>query len=180
MSFVTITVIGIVLSIQCTLLVSQPADFTGLRNSVDVQTSFISQTPETERLPELFVMARINYTFVTPDGHKEVFVYPKEVAKYGEGQIFDVSAELVYVTDPFDASDHKGCTDDIRDSFQQPLPTNRLWIALIQRGVCRFEEKVAHVYKHKAIGAIIFNHHDADNLDKMKIEDKSRKYYSHT
>lgn len=176
MTFLPTIVIGIVLSMQCTLIASQPADIAGLRTVVDVQTNFISQTPETERIPELFVMARINYTFITPDGHVESFAYPKEVAKYGEGQIFDVSAELVYVTDPYDATDHKGCRDDIRDHFQQPLPTNRLWIALIQRGVCRFEEKVAHVYKHKAIGAIIYNHHDADNLDKMKIEDKTRKY----
>lgn len=177
-------VIFIVLAMQSTWIASQPADLGALNGRVDIPIGIVSQTSpaETERLPDLYVMAKLNYTYISPDEKVDTFAFPKEVAKYGEGQIFDItSAKLVHITNPSDPGDHRGCTDDLRDSFNQSLPTvdgadPPLWIALIQRGVCKFEEKVQHVYKYGAIGAIIYNHHDAENLDKMKIEDRSRKY----
>lgn len=178
MASTPILVVLLLQSMQFASVVSQPADLGALSSGADIPISFIphSSPAETERIPDLFVMAKMNYTFITPDGRRESFSYPKEVAKYGEGQIFDVTAELIHITDQNDSNDHKGCSDGIRGSLQQPLPTDRFWIALIQRGVCRFEEKVQNVYKHNAIGAIIYNHHEAENLDKMKIEDRSRKY----
>lgn len=180
MTLLSILVIFIVLSMQSTWIASQPADLGALNGRADIPVGIISHTSpaETERLPDLYVMAKLNYTFISPDGEKDTFAFPKEVAKYGEGQIFDISsAKLVHITDQNNTKDHKGCTENLRDSFNQSLPPrDELWIALIQRSVCKFEEKVQHVHNYGAIGAIIYNHLDAENLDKMKIEDRSRKY----
>lgn len=46
------------------------------------------------------------------------------------------------------------------------------WIALIKRGVCKFEDKVKHAYNYNAIGVIIYNDRDSQVLDKMQIVDK--------
>lgn len=48
------------------------------------------------------------------------------------------------------------------------------WIALIKRGTCKFEDKVKHVYNYNAIGVIVYNDRDSQNLDKMQIVDKDR------
>lgn len=48
------------------------------------------------------------------------------------------------------------------------------WIALIRRGVCKFEDKVKNVYNNNAIGVIVYNDRESQNLDKMQIADKER------
>lgn len=50
------------------------------------------------------------------------------------------------------------------------------WIALIKRGECKFDEKVACVYRNGAIGAIVYDFKEVPTLDKMKIDDKTREY----
>lgn len=37
------------------------------------------------------------------------------------------------------------------------------WIALIERGVCNFKEKIRNAYKHNATAVIIYDHEDRDD-----------------
>lgn len=102
-------------------------------------------------------------------------MYAQETAKYGEGQISAVSGPLVHVTTAKDRADHTACSCDLRGTNGQPLP-GKGWIALIKRGECKFDEKVACVYRNGAIGAIVYDFKEVPTLDKMKIDDKTRKY----
>lgn len=178
MNAIEILVFLTTLLIQFKWISSQPADLGAFGANNDATTGFVSYSfpSEIDRIPsELFVMAKLNYTYVN-DRITRSYVYPKEVAKYGEGQIRDVSAPLIHITNRFNVSDHTACSVDIRGTNGNDLPSNgTLWIALIKRGVCKFEDKVQHVYNYNAVGAIIYNNVDSENLDKMKIEDKSRK-----
>lgn len=102
-------------------------------------------------------------------------MYAQETAKYGEGQISAVSGPLVHVTTAKDRTDHTACSCDLRGTNGQPLPMKG-WIALIKRGECKFDEKVACVYRNGAIGAIVYDFKEVPTLDKMKIDDKTREY----
>lgn len=41
------------------------------------------------------------------------------------------------------------------------------WIALIERGVCNFEEKIKNAYKHNATAVIIYDHKDSSDAITM-------------
>lgn len=41
------------------------------------------------------------------------------------------------------------------------------WIALIERGVCNFEEKIKNAYKHNATAVIIYDHKDSNDAITM-------------
>lgn len=127
-----------------------------------------------ERVLVDYVFALINYTFVSPDGR--VTTITEDQAKYGEGQVKNVDGTLIHVTNDFDKSDHSACTRTLRGSQLEFLSNDTLWIALIRRGNCTFEEKVRNVYERGAIGAIIYDDKEATVLDKMKIVHKESKY----
>lgn len=156
---------------------SQPADLGTFGTQNDVQPGVIYSFPsEVGRLhssADFYALAFINYTYTRQDGHQ--VVYAQETAKYGEGQISAVSGPLVHVTNAKDRADHTACSCDIRGTNGQPLP-GKGWIALIKRGECKFDEKVACVYRNGAIGAIVYDFKEVPTLDKMKIDDKTRKY----
>lgn len=144
----------------------------------DASTGFVSYSFPSEIdgiSSSLIVMANINYTFMNNEETKS-FTYPKEVAKYSKGQIGNVGAPLIHMTNRKNSRDHTACSMDLIGSNGNELPTDgTLWIALIKRGICQFDEKVQHVFSHNAIGAIIYNNVDSEDLDKMKIEDQPRK-----
>lgn len=163
------------LFIQFKWIVSQPADLSTFGKPNDVQTGFASYSfPSDDRMqPELYVLAYLNYTYKNTDGTEGK--YAEESAKYGEGPRKKVSGRVIHVTNANDITDHKACTSNLTDTKGRPLPKNQPWIALIMRGDCKFDDKVKHVYDYHAVGAIVYNHLVAPNLDKMKIEDKNRK-----
>lgn len=90
------------------------------------------------------------------------------------GPITSVSGLLVHVTNVKNKSDHTACSNEILGTGGKPLPLKD-WIALIKRGDCKFDDKIRYVHGHGAIGAIVYDFKDVPSLDKMKIDDKSRK-----
>lgn len=165
------------LLLQTKLTWSQPADLGAFGTQNDVQPgviySFPSEVGRSHSSMDFFALAFINYTYTRQDGHH--VVYAQENAKYGEGQIAAVSGQLVHVVNLNDKTDHTACECDLLGTNGQPLPIGKGWIALIKRGDCKFDEKVACVHRNGAIGAIVYDFKDVKVLDKMKIDDKTRK-----
>lgn len=159
---------------------SQPADLGAFGSQNDVQPgviySFPSEVGRSHPSAEYYALAYINYTYIRPDGRH--VVYAQETAKYGEGPINSVSGPLIHVVNAKNKSDHTACSSDIIGTRGQSL-TDKGWIALIKRGECKFDDKVAHVYGRGAIGAIVYDFKEVPSLDKMKIDDKTRKYTIH-
>lgn len=158
-------------------VMSQPADLGAFSTQNDIQPgsyyTFPSEVGRSHTSAEFYALAFINFTYIGQDGHH--VVYAQETAKYGEGQIAAVSGPLIHVTMASDKNNHTACDCDLRGTNGQRLP-DKDWIALIKRGGCKFDEKVACVYQHKAIGAIVYDFKEAQTLDKMKIDDKTRKF----
>lgn len=158
---------------------SQPADLGAFGSQNDVQPgviySFPSEVGRSHSI-DIYAKAFINYTYTRHDGHD--VVYAQETAKYGEGQIASVSGILHHIVKVDDRSDHTACQCEILGTNGQPLPADG-WIALIKRGDCKFDDKIACVYRHGAIGAIVYDFKDTPSLDKMKIDDKTRKSFEH-
>lgn len=120
---------------------------------------------------ETFTMATVNHTYF--DGTEEMFRLTGENnAKFGEGRVFAVTGKLVHVTSAKDINDHTACHPKIRGTNGKRLPVGEPWIALVRRGVCKFEDKVKHVYLENAVGVIVYNDRDSQTLDKMQITDK--------
>lgn len=97
-----------------------------------------------------------------------------ERSKYGMGRVMDIQGQLVYITDSENDTDHSACNSSLRDSFGRSLSRYHgvAWIALIKRGGCDFEKKILHVYRERAIGAIIYNNNSGSELNYMKITNK--------
>lgn len=166
------------LLLQSKWVVSQPADLGAFGSQNDVQPgviySFPSEVGRNHPSAEYYALAYINYTYTRFDGHH--VVYAQETAKYGEGQISSVMGPLVHVTNPKNKSDHMACSSDILGTLGGPLP-DKGWIALIKRGECKFDDKVARVHSKGAIGAIVYDFKEVPSLDKMKIDDKTSKSF---
>lgn len=163
------------LLLQIKYSISKPADLGTFGAQNDVQPGAIySFTPEGGRshgYTDYYALAFINYTYTRPDGQRVEFA--QETAKYGEGPVSSVSGPLVHVTAVNNKSDHTAC-NEILGTNADPLP-NKNWIALIKRGDCKFEEKIARVHRNGAIGAIVYDNKELASLDKMKIDDRNRK-----
>lgn len=116
---------------------------------------------------ETITAANINVTW-EEDG---VWKTNKSVTgRYGSGYIGSASGLLVHVSGPHRVDDHSGCTLPFRN-FGRPdgaLPREP-WIALVRRGGCNFEDKVANAHHSRAVGVIVYNDRDAKGLDKMKL-----------
>lgn len=124
---------------------------------------------------ETYTMANINISYAdASDGI--VRLTWENNGKFGEGRVFPVSGRLVHVTSAKDINDHSACHPKIRGTGGQRLPSEP-WVALIRRGVCKFEDKVKHVYYENAVGVIVYNDRDSQNLDKMQIADKDSEYH---
>lgn len=173
----TIVLITILL-LQTKLSFSKPADLGAFGSQNDVQPgiiySFPSEMARGQTFTDYYALAYINYTYTQADGHQ--VVYAQETAKYGEGPISSVSGQLIHVTNTKNKSDHTACSNDL---FAPGEERPKDWIALIKRGDCKFDEKIAHVHSYGAIGAIVYDYKDVPTLDKMKIDDKTRKYYNY-
>lgn len=167
-----------IIIVQCNLLqltASQPADLGSFNSHNDLPNGLSSfSLPAEERLGggDPYVLSIINYTYVNEDGHK--VHYSQEKGKYGEGKIANVIGKLVHVTDHNDLRNHTACSPYIRGTNGAELPMPGKWIALVKRGKCNFEDKVAHVYHYGAIGVLVYNDRDSPTLDKMKIQMESK------
>lgn len=163
--------------LQYSLLVAtQPADLGTFGSHNDLPNGISSfSLPAEERVSEPYVLAFINYNYTTAEGLL-VQTNSEERAKYGEGRVFSTQGLLVHITSRDDKYDHTACDMRLISSTGQSLPSgDRPWIALIKRGGCNFEDKVRHVYEHKAAGVIVYNDRDSNVLDKMKIVETERK-----
>lgn len=127
---------------------------------------------------ETFTMATVNHTY-TDDNGEELQLTGENNAKFGEGKLFPAQGKLVHVTSAKDVTDNTACHPNIRGTAGQKLPAEP-WIALIKRGVCKFEDKVKHAYLHNAIAVIVYNDRESSSLDKMQIVDKESKCRSAT
>lgn len=167
-----------------------------LQSTSGITTSY-GIMPEERAVLDTFTMATVNHTYY--DSMDELFrLMGENNAKFGEGKVFPVHGRLVHVTSAKDPSDHSACHPNIRDSaghrwesrdvifqpfLQSMCRSFRLpaagepWIALVRRGVCKFEDKVRNVYNYNAVGVIVYNDRDSQNLDKMQILDKERKLF---
>lgn len=99
----------------------------------------------------------------------------QERSKYGMGRVMDVDGLLVHVTDAANSQDHTACnhSETLADSFGNSLKAIKgPWIALIKRGGCDFERKIANVYRLNATGVIIYNNVSGSELNYMKITRK--------
>lgn len=157
--------------------IAQPADLGAFGSQNDVQPgviySFPSEVGRSHTSVDNYSTAFINYTYTRQDGHH--VVYAQETAKYGEGKIAPISGPLHHIVNAKELSDHTACGKcDILGTNGQLLPS-RDWIALIKRGDCKFDEKIACVHSKGAIGAIVYDFKDDQTLDKMKIDDKTSK-----
>lgn len=171
----TLLVLLTTLLMQTKWTASQPADLGAFGTQNDVQPGVIYSFPSEvgrSHSADFYALAFINYSYTRQDGHN--VVYAQETAKYGEGPIASVSGELVHVTNAKDRFDHTACLCELLSSTGHRLP-ERGWIALIKRGECKFDEKVACVHRNGAIGAIVYDFKEVPSLDKMKIDDKTRK-----
>lgn len=165
---------------QITWTFSQPADLGAFGSQNDVQPGVIYSFPSevgrsSHPSAEYYALAYLNYSYIRPsDGHH--VVYAQETAKYGEGLITSVMGPLIHVTNVKNKSDHTACSSDITGTLGRDLPTDKGWIALIKRGDCKFDDKVRIVYSKGAIGAIVYDYKEVPSLDKMKIDDRTRKF----
>ncbi|XP_031620664.1 protein goliath [Contarinia nasturtii] len=163
------------LMLQTKWVISQPTDLGAFGTQNDVQPgviySFPSEVGRSHPSADYYALAFINYTYERIDGHHVVFA--QETAKYGEGQITSVMGKLVHVTNKYNKSDHSACSE-ISGTNNKDLPPKGTWIALIKRGDCKFDDKVARVHSQGAIGAIVYDFKEVPSLDKMKIDDKTR------
>jgi hypothetical protein len=166
--------ISLVFSASLVAANSSPGDIGAFAQSSDFPTGVSSfAIPAEDRITiDHYVMAYINTTYIM-DG--DIINTSEEKAKYGEGKILNVEGLLVHVTSADNEHDHYACDRSLRGTHGKDLPKEP-WIALVKRGRCNFEDKVRHAYDHHAIGVIVYNDKDSLNLDKMKINNKERKY----
>lgn len=171
---VLVFVAAIASYIGCVAL--QPADLGTFGSQNDLQGGPAYSLPANSRLPnEVHVLAYINYTYVNEEG--KVIVSSRENARYGEGLVKTVEGKVVHVTSEKDGGDHTACHENIAGTNGGELPpSGEPWIALIRRGRCLFEDKVKNAYNKHAIGVIVYDEHESIKLDKIKIEDKGRKW----
>lgn len=159
-------------------VIAQPADLGtfGSHNDLPNSVSSFSLPAEERMISEPYVLAFINYSYVTTQGVVNNFA--QEAGKYGEGRISNVRGLLVHVTSRYDEHDHTACSPLITGTKGRELPPPGTWVALIKRGNCNFEDKVKHAWMHNALGVIVYNDRDSNQLDKMKIVETEREYYT--
>ncbi|KAJ2941194.1 hypothetical protein O0L34_g10427 [Tuta absoluta] len=96
--------------------------------------------------------------------------------KYGEGIIASSRGVAVHVRGkgPGGARDHSGCTWPLLSTTDpdKPLPSEP-WIAVIRRGSCNFEIKVANAWRANASAVLVYNDRDTSALEKMKLSTDS-------
>lgn len=167
-------ILSILLGASLVAASASPSDIGPFTNQNDLRnavSSFAIPT-ETQYVPlDVWVFATINISYVSDEP-----INRSEKAKYGEGKILNVEGKLVHITAIGDTTDHTACSKELLGTNGKDIPTGEPWVALVKRGNCNFEDKVAHVYSYNASGVIVYNDRDSINLDKMKIIDKDRKY----
>lgn len=171
-----LSIVIFICAIQYACSIAQPADLGTFGSHNDLQNGIASYSlPPENRIPnDIFVLAFINYTYINADGQEVNF--SEEKAKYGEGRIKNVIGKVVHITNYEDLNDHTACSDRIRGTNGHDLPPIGVpWIALIKRGNCPFDDKVKHVYEYRAAGVVVYNDRNETTLNKMKINDQTRK-----
>ena len=91
-----------------------------------------------------------------------VILHHRAVARVGhQSKTEDVVGKLVHISDP-NMQTHYGCTEEIGNICE--IPQNRPWIALVERGKCRFFNKIRLAKLHNASAVIIYNHEDKSEV----------------
>lgn len=92
-----------------------------------------------------------------------------EIGKFGEYHVGSASGVLSHMigTD----GDRNGCAPPVHRVFgaPPPPPAHGPWIALVRRGKCSFQTKVDNARQAGASAVIVYNDHEAPELEKMKL-----------
>lgn len=119
---------------------------------------------------EDYTMAHVNITYIDPKTNK--FVTEKEeVGKFSVGKIESVHGIVVHVSSSNHSSDNfYGCNNVDVDNIP---PQNESWIALVKKGRCSIDKKIANVLKLNASAMVIYNNDYGSKLIKMHHSSKS-------
>ncbi|XP_022222940.2 protein goliath [Drosophila obscura] len=124
---------------------------------------------------DVYNYAFLNWSYVDHGNTLCETDFAQEQARYGEGRVLNVTGRLIHISATDNVSDDYACTPYIRGTMGAPMPEKGVvWIALVRRGRCTFEEKVKHVYQQNAAGVIIYNDKQVMQLEKMQIKGKTR------
>ncbi|EDW36157.1 GL16830 [Drosophila persimilis] len=124
---------------------------------------------------DVYNYAFLNWSYVDHGNTLCETDFALEQARYGEGRVLNVTGRLIHISATDNVSDDYACTPYIRGTMGAAMPDKGVvWIALVRRGRCTFEEKVKHVYQQNAAGVIIYNDKQVTQLEKMQIKGKTR------
>lgn len=114
-----------------------------------VNCSFYDEKQSTE-----YTEAKLNITYCDTSG-KKCFVKPYAgEGKFGMDSPKHGSSGWLYT---LVENNVNGCKEFNINVDKNP------WIALIERGVCNFKEKISNAYKHNATAVIIYDHEDRED-----------------
>jgi len=101
----------------------------------------------------------------------------KESGKFGETSVGSAYGLLIHVRSG-QSGDPTACNLPLVTSSTTDgkLPVSEQWIALIQRGKCDFGDKVKNAIRSNASAVIVYNDHDATELDRMSIPPEFSEY----
>ncbi|XP_028574092.2 E3 ubiquitin-protein ligase RNF130 isoform X1 [Podarcis muralis] len=102
---------------------------------------------------QAYYTALINVTVLSPDRSTPTLLI-LERGRYGQDSPkVAVRGQLLAPLPINGVSDRLGC--DPRTRF--PVPTNKQWVALLQRGNCTFKQKILRAALHNASAVVIYN-----------------------
>lgn len=117
---------------------------------------------------EPYTLAHMNVTY-RDRSTGELRSDKKDVAKFGEYHVAQVTGILVHVRSVAGDEPYTACSLPLRPSYGE-FPTTERWIALVKRGKCNFQQKVENAFHSNASGIIIYNDKDVPNLEKMRLQ----------
>lgn len=106
--------------------------------------------------------AIVNVTYIDP-ATKKIETKQESMGHYGiDSKKDSVSGVLVHVRTKENKTD--GCTN-----YTNPIPSTK-WIALIERGNCKFQEKIFRAAKtYNASAVVIYNEHRQEPTDNKEL-----------
>lgn len=116
--------------------------------------NFVNGSLYDEKGSPEYTEAKLNITYCDNSG-KKCHIKPYDGnGKFGKHSPKHSSKGWLYT---LVENNVNGCKEFNVDVDKSP------WIALIERGVCNFEEKIRNAYKHNATAVIIYDHEDRDD-----------------
>lgn len=109
--------------------------------------------------PVSYTTAMIRYTYVEPSNDTHI-VIEKEMGRYGLTSSNRSEEGLVVHVEEEETGLNHGCTP-----YMNNIPTGRQhWVALVQRGACKFQQKIHQALLHNASAIVIYNNVPEDDL----------------